>query len=147
MSVSGQSLLGRLKTLLVGRARDLQDRSIFHRLTLAAFLAWVGLGSDGLSSSCYGPPEAFIALHGHAHLGLFVALATALTVLTISASYSGTKGERQREHQSPGNQGRNRCAATIRPAGGCLSVSSRDTAASLCDVSLDLERRQGYGAA
>ena len=74
--------------MIVGGARDLQDRSVYHRLTLAAFLAWVGLGSDGLSSSCYGPPEAFISLLGHPHLGLFVALATAVTVLVIAASYS-----------------------------------------------------------
>ena len=31
-------------------------------------LAWVGLGSDGLSSSAYGPEEAFLALGGHTHL-------------------------------------------------------------------------------
>ena len=88
MAEPEEPLLGRLRTLVVGRARDLRDRSIYHRLTLAAFLAWVGLGSDGLSSSCYGPPEAFVTLHGHPHLGIFVALATAVTVLVISTSYS-----------------------------------------------------------
>src|SRR4051812_23482658 len=31
-------------------------------MSLIAFLAWVGLGADGLSSSAYGPEEAFKAL-------------------------------------------------------------------------------------
>ena len=48
----------------------------------------VGLGADGLSSSCYGPPEAFTALQGHEYLGLFVGLATMITVIVISAGYS-----------------------------------------------------------
>jgi len=55
---------------------------------LIAFFAWVGLGADGLSSSCYGPEEAFLALQGHAYLSIFVALASAVTVFLISASYS-----------------------------------------------------------
>jgi amino acid transporter len=47
----------------------------------------VGLGADGLSSSCYGPDEAFRALGSHIYLGIFVALGTGLTVFIISASY------------------------------------------------------------
>ncbi len=80
--------LRRLRKALVGRARSVYDRAVFHKLTLAAFMAWVGLGSDGLSSSCYGPAEAFLALQGHHYLGVFVALATALTIFVISTSYS-----------------------------------------------------------
>ena len=49
---------------LFGRARDLRDPKVFHQISLVAFLAWVGLGADGLSSSAYGPEEAFKAL-GH----------------------------------------------------------------------------------
>ena len=41
------------------------------------FLAWVGLGADGLSSSAYGPEEAFSALGEHTGLAVFLALATA----------------------------------------------------------------------
>ena len=48
----------RLRQLLVGKPRDLHDRRLFHRLSLIPFLAWVGLGADGLSSSAYGPEEA-----------------------------------------------------------------------------------------
>ena len=53
-----------------------------------AFFAWVGLGADGLSSSCYGPPEAFLALGNHPHLGIFVGLGSVLTIFVIAASYS-----------------------------------------------------------
>ena len=59
-----------------------------HSLTLAAFLAWVGLGADGLSSSAYGPEEAFKALGAHPHLGLYLALATAVTVFVIAFAYN-----------------------------------------------------------
>ncbi len=40
-----------LKTLFIGKARDIHDNTIFHQLSLAAILAWVGLGAEGLSSS------------------------------------------------------------------------------------------------
>ncbi len=85
---SKQSFLNRLKILIIGAAHSPHDKAIFHRLSLIAFFAWVGLGADGLSSSCYGPPEAFLALQGRMHLAVFVALGTALTVFIISASYS-----------------------------------------------------------
>lgn len=64
------------------------DPRVFHSVTLAAFLAWVGLGADGLSSSAYGPEEAFKALGSHAYLSVFLALMIAATVLIISACYS-----------------------------------------------------------
>ncbi|MEW6051507.1 MAG: APC family permease [Candidatus Zixiibacteriota bacterium] len=82
------SLSKKVKTLLIGGSRDLQDRSLFHALTLTAFLAWVGMGADGLSSSCYGPEEAFLALKGHSYLALLVGLASVATVLIISTSYT-----------------------------------------------------------
>lgn len=81
-------LSGRIKTLLIGKPRDLADRSIFHNISLVAFLAWVGLGADGLSSSCYGPPEAFINLGQHSYLAVFLAMAIVATVFIISACYS-----------------------------------------------------------
>lgn len=84
------TLPDRLKTLIIGKPRDLKDKSVFTHISLVAFLAWVGLGADGLSSSCYGPPEAFLELlnHGHRFLGIFLALAIAATVFLISTCYS-----------------------------------------------------------
>jgi amino acid transporter len=96
---------------LVGRARDLRDPNTFHQMSLVAFLAWVGLGADGLSSSSYGPEEAFKALGhfappgcealppdawathpcafvpDHIYLAVFLAAAVAATVFIISWSY------------------------------------------------------------
>jgi amino acid transporter len=79
-----------LAAVLIGPPRDVRDPGIFHSLSLVAFLAWVGLGSDGLSSSCYGPEEAFLALGQHQYLAVFLAILTALTVFIISASYTQT---------------------------------------------------------
>jgi hypothetical protein len=77
-----------LKSILVGRARSLTDRDLFHQVSLIALFAWVGLGADGLSSSCYGPEETFRTLGGHPHLAVFVALASVITITAICASYS-----------------------------------------------------------
>jgi hypothetical protein len=41
-----------------------------------------------LSSSCYGPEEAFLALGDHRHLGLYMAIATAATVFIIAVAYN-----------------------------------------------------------
>ncbi len=76
-----------LKNLFLGRARDLSDRSLFHKISLIAVLAWVGLGADGLSSSCYGPEETFKALGAHTGLSVFVAFACVATIVVICASY------------------------------------------------------------
>jgi amino acid transporter len=78
----------RLRRLLLGSARDPHDPTVFHKISLIAFFAWVGLGADGLSSSCYGPEEAFITLKGHHFLGIFVVLGTVFTIFIISMSYS-----------------------------------------------------------
>ncbi|MEO6097764.1 MAG: APC family permease [Fibrobacteria bacterium] len=85
---SRPSLVRRLKNAVLGKALDPTNKHAFHGITLAAFFAWVGLGSDGLSSSAYGPEEAFLALGGHTHLAILIAIASAVTVLIISASYS-----------------------------------------------------------
>lgn len=98
---------------MLGKGRDLRDPAVFHHMSLIAFLAWVGLGADGLSSSAYGPAEAFKALGhwaegapgacakdaaaglaakctfvpDHAYLAVFLAIAIAATVFIIAWSY------------------------------------------------------------
>ena len=81
------SLLQRIQRFLFGRPRSLADTALFHSLTLVPFLAWVGLGADGLSSACYGPDEAFRTLGEHTYLLLVLAAMTAVTVFIISAAY------------------------------------------------------------
>jgi len=81
------TLRERIERRILGAPRDVTDRSVLHRMSLIAFLAWVGLGADGLSSSAYGPEEAFRALGEHTYLAIALAVATAVTVLVLSASY------------------------------------------------------------
>jgi amino acid transporter len=89
MMADGQDgFLTKARRFLLGRPLDPSNQASHHSITLVAFFAWVGLGSDGLSSSAYGPEEAFLALGNHPHLAILIALASALTVLVISASYS-----------------------------------------------------------
>src|SRR5947209_7534110 len=84
-----ETFLQRAHRFLIGKPKDIQDPNLFHAISLAAFLAWVGLGADGLSSSSYGPEEAFKALGPrYEYLAVFLAIATAVTVLIIAAAYS-----------------------------------------------------------
>jgi len=80
--------LASLRELLFGKPKDPLDPKVFHQISLVAFLAWVGLGADGLSSSAYGPEEAYLALGQHFYLALPLAILMAATVFIISASYS-----------------------------------------------------------
>jgi len=82
------SLIRKIFRKIIGPPRDINDPGIFHKLALIPLFAWIGLGADGLSSSSYGPEEAFKALGDHTYLALFLALATALTVFVISYAYS-----------------------------------------------------------
>ncbi|BDG04821.1 APC family permease [Anaeromyxobacter oryzae] len=79
---------GSLRKRLLGAPRDLRDPRTYHAISLVALLAWVGLGADGLSSSAYGPDEAYRAIGTHHFLALALAAATAVTVLVISLAYS-----------------------------------------------------------
>jgi len=78
----------RAKRFLLGAPRDLFDPKIFHNVSLIAFFAWVGLGADGISSSSYGPEEAYLALGGNSVLAIFVAVMTVATIFIISGSYA-----------------------------------------------------------
>src|SRR5262245_57396309 len=82
------TLTERLRRALLGAKRDVKDPHAFHKLSLVSLLAWVGLGADGLSSSAYGPDEAYRQLGQHTGLAVFLALAMALTVFIISYGYS-----------------------------------------------------------
>jgi amino acid transporter len=73
---------------LFGNPKDINDPGIFHKIALTPIFAWIGLGADGLSSSAYGPEEAFRALGSHSYLSVFLVFATILTVTIISYSYS-----------------------------------------------------------
>ena len=77
-----------LRSILLGKPLRATDPGVFHHVSLIAFLAWVGLGADGLSSSAYGPEEAYKALGAHASLAVILVGMTAFTVFVISFAYS-----------------------------------------------------------
>ena len=72
---------------IIGPARDpLAPDTRAHTL-LVGLLAWAGLGASGLASVSYGPERAYLALGAHPELGVFLALATLLTVWVLSLAY------------------------------------------------------------
>lgn len=79
----------RIKNVLFGKPLNpFKNPQVSRHISLVALLAWVGLGADGLSSSCYGPEEAYLALGAYTHFALYIAIATALTVFVISIGYN-----------------------------------------------------------
>ena len=82
------SFIERIRRNFIGAPRNINEPSLFHKISLIPLLAWIGLGADGLSSSSYGPEEAFKALGPHTYLAIFIAIATAFTVFIIAYAYS-----------------------------------------------------------
>jgi amino acid transporter len=82
------SFIARARRAIFGAPKDVKDPSAFHKVSLVVLLAWVGLGADGLSSSAYGPDEAYRALGEHTGLAIFLAAASTLTVFIISYGYT-----------------------------------------------------------
>jgi hypothetical protein len=68
-----QTFLERIRHRFIGMPRNINEPSLFHKISLIPLLAWIGLGADGLSSSSYGPEEAFKALGPHTYLAIFIA--------------------------------------------------------------------------
>ena len=81
-------ILKQLRNFFIGLPRNPFDQGTRKSIALIAFLAWVGLGADGLSSSAYGPEEAFLALGQSYHLAFYLAILTGITVFVISLAYN-----------------------------------------------------------
>ncbi len=81
-------MIKKIRNFLFGPPRNPFDQETRKSISLVAFLAWIGLGADGISSSCYGPEEAFLALGSHEELAIYLAIATAFTVFIISYAYT-----------------------------------------------------------
>ncbi|HEY4371441.1 MAG TPA: APC family permease [Burkholderiales bacterium] len=80
--------LARIRQALIGKPLDPLSADTRHGSALIAFLAWVGLGADGLSSASYGPEESFLALSGNTGVGLYLVFATVITVFIIALAYN-----------------------------------------------------------
>ena len=87
-SQSEENFISKILHAIIGAPKQVKDPNIFHKMSLIPVLAWIGLGADGLSSSSYGPEEAYRALGTHTYLAVLLGLATALTVFIISYAYS-----------------------------------------------------------
>ena len=77
-----------LRQFVIGKPLDPLNANTRHGTALIAFLAWVGLGADGLSSASYGPEETFLALGANTGLGLYLVVATVVTVFIIALAYN-----------------------------------------------------------
>ena len=76
------------KNIILGKPLNALNPSIKEHIALIAIIAWVGLGADGLSSSSYGPEQAFLALGSSTSIAIYLAFATAITVFIIALSYN-----------------------------------------------------------
>lgn len=112
-------MIKKIKHKVFGAPKDIKDPHIFHKISLIPLLAWIGLGADGLSSSSYGPEEAYKALGPHTYLSVFLAIATALTVILISYAYSKII-----EHFPTGGGGYMVATSTLGDKVGVLSGSA-----------------------
>ena len=119
MTLDKDSVGHKIREAVIGKPRDIKDPSLFHKLALIPVLAWIGLGADGLSSSSYGPEEAFKVLGQHTYLALALAVATALTVFIISYAYS-----RIIEHFPSGGGGYIVATHTLGEKAGVISGSA-----------------------
>lgn len=76
-----------ISKFLFGKPLDPTKLETRKHIALVTFFAWIGLGADGISSAAYGPEEAFAALGAHPQLGIFLAIATGVTVFLIAFAY------------------------------------------------------------
>lgn len=78
----------KLSDWLLGAKKNPLSSSTHKGLALSIFFAWIGLGSDGISSSCYGPEQSFLALNHHHSLSIWLVLLTTMTIFLISYAYN-----------------------------------------------------------
>jgi len=118
-SQSEEKFTSKILHAIIGAPRQVKDPNIFHKMSLIPVLAWIGLGADGLSSSSYGPEEAYRALGTHTYMAILLGLATALTVFIISYAYS-----RIIEHFPYGGGGYIVATRMLGPKAGVVSGSA-----------------------
>jgi len=116
---SWEEIRAAARRIIIGAKKNIEDPKIFHKIALFPLLAWIGLGADGVSSSSYGPSEAFVALGNYTYLAIFLALGTAITVFIISYAYT-----RIIEHFPSGGGGYIVATHTISERAGVISGSA-----------------------
>lgn len=83
-----KGMLTTLKDLLLGKPLNPLHPHTRQHIALITLFAWVGLGADALSSSCYGPEQSYLALGAHHQLAIYIAVITVMTIFIISIGYN-----------------------------------------------------------
>lgn len=81
-------IIQRIKEIIIGKPLTNFSPKVKEHIALISIIAWIGLGADGLSSSAYGPEEAFLALGVYDHIAIYLTLATTFTVFLIAIAYN-----------------------------------------------------------
>jgi len=81
-------MFSRMRRFLFGTPLNPLGINTRQHIALIALFAWVGLGADALSSSCYGPEQAYLVLGDNSHLAVFVAAITIVTIFIIAMGYN-----------------------------------------------------------
>ena len=110
------SILHKLKRILLGAPIDPISASSRKGVLLIAFFAWVGLGSDGLSSANYGPQEAFRAILAYPSLAIILIAAIGITIFIIAGGYNQVI-----ELFPSGGGGYKVCSQILHPYAGLIS--------------------------
>lgn len=76
------------KRVFLGVPLNPLNPKVRSHMALITLLAWVGLGADSLSSSCYGPEETYLALGTHTHLALYIVAIMVVTIFIIAVGYN-----------------------------------------------------------
>lgn len=81
-------MLSRVREFFLGPPLEPLNPGSRKHIALIALMAWIGLGADALSSSCYGPEETFLALGAHPFLAVYIVGFIVLTIFIISIGYN-----------------------------------------------------------
>lgn len=77
-----------LRKIFLGEPLNPLNPKARQHIALITLIAWVGLGADPLSSSCYGPEETYRALGVYPYLALYIAAIMVITIFIISLGYN-----------------------------------------------------------
>jgi amino acid transporter len=110
------SILSKFKKILLGAPIDPISASSRKGVLLIAFFAWIGLGSDGLSSANYGPQEAFRAVLAYPALAIILIIAIGFTIFIIAGGYNQVI-----ELFPSGGGGYKVCSQILHPFAGLIS--------------------------
>ena len=102
--------------MVLGAPIDPISASSRKGVLLIAFFAWVGLGSDGLSSANYGPQEAFRAILAYPALAIILIVAVGFTIFIIAGGYNQVI-----ELFPSGGGGYKVCSQILHPVAGLIS--------------------------